>query len=458
MKRLDAALEREVFRSALAAGRGSVFLDSERHPEVDRDALLLEACVTNVAWDQQVEGPRGPWLAELLLRARAAERLAPRIFEALSHVGRATRTGGLEHEERQVFDIVVAFARAGIPGARAAFEAPLEHVWTIELDAAALWTLELNGRSALAHVARQLATHDGRDGSLHASRTALEHAERAFGVEAVDAEIEHAARTDASVRDWKAKVLAARQNGIEPGAAKTRWAAERERRDAYFRALSFDELRRRPRTSHRGTPMAIEFWHRTWGRVARPDELELAFEALRAERDPERLVALFSIFVERDLPRLDSALLESVDHAHADVADAASKAFERLAHDEVRARGLARVRSGRCDEIALRLLRARWCADDAVLVLAALPATPERGEAHDIGWELGELAEQHADAMPAGLFEWIYRTNPCSRCRAGSVERLEQKRAVPSWMHDELAWDVNDELRELARRVRGTPA
>jgi len=139
------------FREDLALGHGRAWLRVKRGRGHGLEREIDRACLNDLSFDAQVEGPRAAWLYQIASMAGRLEALRPRVFRRL----RASRLGthswsvqqNLElaaeyaaHGDARARELVLAFAQrhrrsysghsdgavvraAGVPGLEAAYDA-----------------------------------------------------------------------------------------------------------------------------------------------------------------------------------------------------------------------------------------------------------------------------------------------------------------------------------------------
>lgn len=446
----------------MRAGRGIVglrvypsLIESDLHV-----AAFLEACLHDGAYDAQCEPKRAPWLVELLARGGLAETLAKNLATALPHV--PDDGADLPH----VLAVLVGVARLGEQPARDAVIAELALPRTRNRLALARAAVAIDGLGrigdALRYLARSepdtVAWKDVADwyGEL-AAEQGVDALERAWRDDAnLDPEAE---RVWQDARElWRAEQSQATEDAgaLDTRADEARHAQFQRLHAVRVRAIgakSFDELDWTPRERQADPEPFV--WPaqrdaRAWGRYAADAEIERAYAALLDERDVTRLELLYAVFAFRTLPRLDARLLAHLEHAEPRVVEAAADALGRVRDDRVHAAALRRLTANLGDLDAFRLLRQNWRVGDAARVLDALPADPDDDTAHFLASEIADHGPAPDDPRGGELLTWVYDHSPCAFERATAVKKLAQRGPLPEWMREELAWDVDHELRAFA--------
>jgi hypothetical protein len=194
----------------------------------------------------------------------------------------------------------------------------------------------------------------------------------------------------------------------------------------------------------------------TFGHYATPEELETVYAALLAAVDDAARVRLLWVFRRAPLPQLNDIVLDwAVDGDEklraAAIATVAQNTDERI-HALARAKAAAGQLTG-ADSEALSLFVHNYQGEDAQIISSALteitPATD--WEAHDLGWSLIDLAEQHADPNLAAALRWAYENTPCTNCRYRIVKLLDQLQALGDALLQECLHDAEEDTRAVAR-------
>lgn len=102
------------FKSAIKRGTGEAHIIIKENPTVDFSKEIIKAALFNFAYDQQSEGSRDFYIAELIELSSQKDKILPVIYKALSR--EITDDWSIE----QLFDIVAIFAKQGDKRAREA--------------------------------------------------------------------------------------------------------------------------------------------------------------------------------------------------------------------------------------------------------------------------------------------------------------------------------------------------
>lgn len=98
---------KQQFRSAIKRGTGEAHILLKENPTVDFSSEIIRAALFNFAYDQQSEGGRDFYIAELIELSSQKDEILPVIYKALSN--EITDDWSIE----QLFDIAAIFAKKG---------------------------------------------------------------------------------------------------------------------------------------------------------------------------------------------------------------------------------------------------------------------------------------------------------------------------------------------------------
>lgn len=448
------------FLLAVRAGRGSAVLDLRAHPKIDRTDALVDACLRDGIYDHQCEGSRARWMLELLIEFGYFMRVAPRVAAGLREVP----DDGMQLPH--VLEHLVGFARQGSTDARDAVIAELDAPRDVNRLQLATAAIDVGGLEQLPRALRYLASQPARwicgdavewqrELVLTFGSETLERARRIAPTS--DARTEQRAET---LWTWLDAYRRAEDDGV-PWDERPGLEYEDDPPDetppprSWRRAehLTYDELDWTPREP------GDDFWpawteKRFWGRKAPDAELERAYAALLGETDVTRLVLLLTVFVARDLPRVEDHVLGLVGHGDERVVIAAAAALGRIPDRRVHALALRRIEHGLGDLVTLALLHRNWQPGDSARLVALLPAAADRHARWKFGYEIGMRGPPPEIEDADGVYTWAYQETPCACCRRRVVEKLHGAGMLPSWMRAEYVGRARGAARVGERRQR----
>ena len=418
------------------------------------EAIIVDACLHDRAFDPQCEGDRSGWLMNLVAasgsEARIVNELMPQFDAPTDEFWDATQRCQIARE----------LAQRGYPGARSRLYACFRKWPDTANVIGAEDIVALDGADGLLHVAQHFGTllqqergfwvddgpirsFDERQGSGSGRRILERAAEHSTSVAA------YLGRLDERDREKRSSSNTTEQSNGHPNIANVKFDAAGPRSHIErMQEISAAEVIRQIETED---PQQIRFWFVGWGRHAAPGGLAMVFEAMTRQSEPGRLCKYLRVFSRRALPAFDTRLLEYAGHANADVRRLAHKAMSNYAHPGVRRLAIERLRAGLFCEGELGLLKSTYQSGDAALIEQVLRVPKDRDQLHGLAYGLIELFETNTDPESASLMLFVYEETPCSNCRARAVEILASTGQLPGWLIEECRDDCSEEIRLIAK-------
>ncbi len=177
-----------------------------------------------------------------------------------------------------------------------------------------------------------------------------------------------------------------------------------------------------------------------------------AAEDLLLENDDQRLRRYLEIFHGRDFPKQSQTIFHLVKYQNPWVARGATRALSRLNDPEIRTYALQLLAEGHDPAVTVRLLRKTFVSGD----LQAVETAMKRDTMNDDAWHglglavLSLVANASVSAAECrNLFVELYCQGPCSMCRSGFVEKLNETGDLPDWMANECLYDAAPDTAAL---------
>ncbi|ULH18083.1 hypothetical protein MF271_24305 (plasmid) [Deinococcus sp. KNUC1210] len=406
----------------------------------EMQALVLDACLNNHAYDPQVEGPRTEYLLEAAVLAGLEPELVLHLLKALQQVNEEME----DHWSlQQRVDLLATLSRQGQQNAAEALrtlylERQNQAGTLLELLEEA--SLEVDGAAGLLRVLRDQAHRSGEqpgvwDGEL------LRHAASTLTPEALSETLREA-KSEPAVRVYldaldarEAQASQERSNRQTSFSAPIDYTAARQvlqdalDRNAFSAPLSF---------------VSFRLTEEAQGKLA---------QDLEEETDPDTVRHLLSAFSRGafPFPGPPARLLALAHHPDDRVAERALMALQHVQHPDVRALAIELLgSSGPLQLVAVQLLRLNFEAGDERLLRRVLEQ-PDHGDDdlwHAFCRQVWEVAERHPTPAMLDLLAETYPQQPCSHCRCEALELLAAHGAVPVWLQTEARLDANVETRQ----------
>lgn len=426
-------LSREAFAAALRKGHGRALQHIARFGRAGLEAEIVESCVTNQAYDPQIDEDRAPWLFEVVKNAG----LEAQIFEVLARCARNPSVGG-HWDATQRCGIAKHLAADGYPGARELLYSMFAR-WPNSGDVlAADEIVSLDGAAGLVHLAREEGRWLAEDPEFWVDSSMIELADKVEGQPVAADALRSAAVSDPDIARYLAAALESHASTGAPPARPRYLAFSAQEVLEYVASGTTDRC----------------VWLRGWGRRASRQEIEVLFEALLQEQNAERATKLLRTFAEVGAPRFDECLVKWVRHAEPTVRWAATRALRGMRAPRVRQIGLEMLANGDV-ETAAHLLVANYEVGDFERLLAVFTPDQEPPELHDVCQGLLNLCESHLTDEALETLVCVYEYTPCSWCRRLAAKALFSLPGVPSWIREEARKDADPGTRALA--ANGVP-
>jgi hypothetical protein len=432
------ALSPPEFRGALQKGLGRALLTVRQTGDLIDEAVILDACTHNRAYDPQCEGSRAGWMMELLDAAGAAERLRTRILAAMAET---TDTWDLD----QLCGLAEIYARRGCVEARDA----LFGVFVRCPDPTAGWLgaeaiVNLDGMSGFLHAAAERSPVSKKEDWWRDFEVLVDRADELCGSKDVDGAVDEAARDNADLGGFQDGLRAYRKRQRKRQASNGPSAADRMR--AIPARQIIDEIAIRD-------PKTVGYRYTPWGRFAPEEALETIVAAMFSETHPGSLAKFLRVFRRQALPRFDNRLIAYADHPDGEVRDAALAALAMNACEGVRALALARLRDGLGDGATLTLLARNYRPGDHERIRAALGEDDYPHALHDTVRALNNIFIEHEAPDGHDCLLFGYEQTPCALCRGRIVKHLVKQGQASEDMLEECRYDSNEDTRETVQAV-----
>ena len=196
-------------------------------------------------------------------------------------------------------------------------------------------------------------------------------------------------------------------------------------------------------------------YYTVFGRYATSEELKIVYNALLTATDDAARVRLLWVFRRAPLPQLNDIVLDWAVDGDEELRAAAIATLAQNTDERIHALARAKAAAGQligADSEALGLFVHNYQGEDTqIIVLALTEITPTTDwEAHDVGWSLIDLAEQHADPNLAAALRWAYENTPCTNCRYRIVKLLDGFQSLDDTLLQECLHDAEEDIRDLA--------
>lgn len=434
-------MERSKFQRAVRYGLGRTILYLRAHPTSAYNDIILDACLNNDVFDQQINGDRGWYLHQIItatgdrawFRAQLVAHITDPALAELDFFG-------------VIANILMRFARDGDDAARNALYTVLDR--NPMLDTLGKAIVEMDGLPGLLLVAERVGMRVTPDTIDDIPDDAWHEATSQFGRDRAWALIEAAAAENAAVARYLDWLKRDHDSPYGPRCAFEPYAPYA----AYKQSIE-DYLARKS-TSKRpfGFPMSA----RAWTRYATEDDLLQAAEdvlALSIE-DSARLDFYLRPFMYRRFPVHHQRLIELADSTNERVVMWTLNALGEISHPDVRALGLRlRADGGERRGSWMGLLVNNLQPGDHELFEESIRTESSEEALHSYGFVVHEVIEERGRQDFEDLLILLYDRDPCGNCRERFVKLLQKRDELPHWIIEESRFDANDYLREFVNEI-----
>jgi hypothetical protein len=400
---------------------------------LDEEALL-EACIRDQRFDQQVDDPRGAWLWQMIVAVGVRERFRAPILHALYDLADNRST-------QQLCQLARHYAEAGDEASRARLYQIVEQKPVADTP----WLGE-----------EEIVALDGEQGFLFAART------RGINLLARQWEWDDDSLVDLAVERFGAEPVRVLLESSSDEAVKRfrdRWHDDRQRQAG-------QEQRNSPRlrtvaTSVEEVMRAAEgdskcFWLRGWGIHANEQALLMVLQHLRTVQEPQVVANLLRVVSGRRLPEFDARLIELCRHRDEGVRRRAFCALAQNTHPLIRQFALSELRKGVRDGSVAALFTKNYREGDEHRMLEAMELPDDECELHWLLMDVIRVLEKHTEADCSMLGVITYALTPCENCRFYAARLLLNQQVAPEWLNEECLHDSGRNCRGLAGTVGGS--
>ena len=433
-------LNRAEFADALRKGQGRVMLYVREYGLEGVTDLLLEACIHNQVYDQQLESGRGKWLFAMFRNTPQFSEIRDAILQAIE----------IEADAKNLFQLCQLAGAIATLGDAPMHQALGRVVFRDAGDPASDETLgveewlDLEGVRGMLELARIYG------------RQLLRDPERFVVIELLVNErhpefrqaLSEAAKDDPEIKAYYAAALEREKElfNREPIDLETDRQARHERARREYPLERILTNARAHKGKYPGRYM-------DFGRHATPEELETVFTQLLREPDPAVQMRLLWVFRRAILPRLDPQIFAWANGEDEGLRSAAIAALARISDPQGHRLAREKVETGQllgADQEALNLFLINYEGQDAGLIARGLAGIhPNAEEAHRLGYSAMELAEKVPGQELAEAVVWVYEQTPCAFCRYKAVKWLDQLGLLTAEQLRECPYDANDDIRKM---------
>jgi hypothetical protein len=433
-------LDMDEFASALRKGQGRAKLHVLNFGLDEVADLVLEACIHNQVYDQQVESGRANWLFSMFKETVYYLEFRLAILNSLR----------IETESYNLFQLLGLTRNIADQGDSEAIIAYEQTVYRLAADPASdIWLgiedlLELKGAEAMLNLARiygQRLLADPNDfvndyllqyaGHPEFPEILMEYSKKDNLIRIYQVYLEAMGRVRLSTR-------------IEDRETQKLRHHNQVRKEYSLNSILEDA--RNLKGSYPGHYV-------TFGKHANVEELEVIYDELLTESDHAVRTRMLWVFRRTKVPRLDEKLFEWANAPEDDLRAASISALAQISDESVHVFARKKLESRNftgVDPEVFELFINNYDVRDAELINKRLvDLQPDLHDAHSIGLSLIKLADRYEDPGLAASVVWTYENTPCTHCRHATVLWLNHHLKLSDEQRFECKFDAEEEIRAL---------
>jgi hypothetical protein len=426
----------------IGLGRTILFLDTnDSGPH--RDAILY-ACLHNTSYDRQCEGSRSEYILDVIAHTNDFAFYRNEILDALGKLSDEVD----DYDAEQLYELAVELARRSDKQARQVLYDKFDANPALADFAGAHSIIQLDGLDSFSIAAERLGKYISVSGSefqvgdrmFTPDDSLLYTLEHRIGAEETARALPQLRARNPHVETFLTAIDTPRQVTKQPRAV----------RDPAM--ISYAEIKQAIRTS---TRLPVLPWR--WAEYASPTDLVQAATDLEVETDPEKLRKYLRIFSKVTFPLDHQILFPLAQNEDEFLAVAAINALQNIAHPSVREFALTMIERSYHSGRMVGLLSRNYQEGDWQFIQSITASQLDKDDYHALGYSVRDVFELHPSQDSTTAFLNVYHRGPCSLCRERFVECLRALEAVPQWLLEECQHDANLDLRQLAKKLSGSP-
>ena len=432
-------LTREEFRSALAKGQGRALMHVRQYGLEDVKDLVLEACLLNQVWDQQIESGRGDWLFQMFGDSVYYEEFSTAILKALH----------TETDYRSLNQLCYLVYLLAVKDKKVAYPSLKEFVYHSIQSASnnsdrALGVeelLALEGPDGIVGIAELFGQYLIDDSEFFAFDDIVYFENFSIFISKLE---ENSHRSKAIERFTEYVKLRYQERSTKKvDDQNTRKNRQREN----FRSLY--SLKSILQDAENGVDV---FRYVQFGKYATEDEIKIIHKKILETTDDRTRAYLLRIFRNTKLPSIEPIFFDWVHSDNSDLRSAMVRALSRITTDQIHKFAIEEIKSRESNRMkdyeAISLFENNYQQGDEKEIKMFLDSfDPGREETHEAGFALLELARINEIPELFDLVNWVYENTPCGCCRAKAVEWLVKMDMLPVSIKHECQFDANEAVR-----------
>jgi hypothetical protein len=416
-------LTTDEFKRALEQGLGRAILCLKKHDPTPYKEIILETCLKDLAQPRHFSHDKGHYFNELLSCFDNALDLKNQVLNVFQSISP-------DEEKRPSRDLILEFAKMGLPDARKALYNDFIESMKTGFD----WStgeeiVKLDGLPGLLFIARSFGRVVGTEDQDAIPWYHVRNLSDTLGTEVVNQaflELNH------------------------PKAAKylkfSRIRQKSIRKGRKYEALPFEWAARAIERAVRGGRVSLKFW----GQDASEESLIRVAQRIPEIRGVKKLERALSVFAQRPFPLDYTFLLELCRQKDENVVWAACQAVSWFTDSRIRELALKFLEYPEMQRQGMYLLELNFEQDDWNL-LENLTATLTDDHCEKLIVQTRKVIETNPSPKALKTLLQLYEAGSCVSCRLHVVELMHELDCLPEWVLEEILLDAHDYAREKAQ-------
>jgi hypothetical protein len=435
-------LNRDEFTSALKKGQGRAKLHVLNFGLDEVADLVLEACIHNQVYDQQVESGRADWLFSMFKETVYYLEFRLAILNSLK----------IETESYNLFQLLGLTRDLVDQGDSEALLAFEDTVYRLAADPASdFWLgtedlLEIKGAEAMLNLARIYGQRLLAEPNDLVNDYLLQYAGHPEFPEIL---MEYS-KKDNLIRIYESYLEAQATDRISTS-SEDRETRKLRHHNQVRKENSLNSILEDARNLKGSYPGHYV----TFGKHAKVEELEVIFDSLLAESDNAIRMRLLWVFRRTKVPRLDEKLFDWANGPDDDLRAASTSALAQISDERVHVFARKKLESrnftGVDPEVFELFVNNYKMRDAGSINHTMVDLQPDLHVAHSIGLSLIKLANRYEDPGLAASVVWTYENTPCTHCRHKTVLWLDHHHALTDEQRFECKYDAYEDIRSLVK-------
>lgn len=418
---------KQKFKSAIKRGTGETHIFIKENPSVDFSKEIIKAALFNFAYDQQSEGGRDFYIAELIELSGQKDKILPIIYDALENESND------DWSTEQLFDIAAIFAKEGDERAK---KAVYDNYYKYAMNGAD-WAgedaiIEIDGLKGLLYVAETKGKYLSENAESWVDSFFVDDFQKQNLSIDVYQELRKAARTSSFVKKYLETIEEHKFTVYKPN---------KDKKEIY----DYQYVKDRFKNKYLGIgPRALE-------KIPKKDLKKLADNLLKETKrsNQEKYLRVFAHakFPYNYQPILELAKSKNIKKDR--LVYFAVEALKFFKAKDIRQFAVGKLSSTDEPEVYVNLLIGNYKKGDWKLLKSIAEKHTNDDVIHSLGADYVDIYEANPTKECKEPLEVIYDKMNCGLHRKDLVKVLIENNVLSDKIRNEIQFDCSEETRKL---------